>query len=40
MVKGDITLTIPNPHSKDIGVELQKRIFKQGKISRKDWLDA
>jgi predicted RNA binding protein YcfA (HicA-like mRNA interferase family) len=40
MVKADITLTIPNPHSKDVGVELQKRICKQAKISRKDWLAA
>jgi len=28
MIKGNLTLTIPNPHRKDISVELLKRILK------------
>ena len=28
MIKGNLTLTIPNPHGKDISVELLKRILK------------
>ena len=40
MTKGGLVLTIPNPHSKDIGVELLQRILKQGWINRKDWLKS
>ena len=38
MVKGDLTLTIPNPHDKEISVDLLDRILKQASISKKDWL--
>ena len=37
MVKGDLRLTIPNPHKKDIGVDLLKRILKQAEIQRDEW---
>ncbi len=37
MIKGSLTLTIPNPHKSDIGVELLSRILRQAKISRKEW---
>jgi predicted RNA binding protein YcfA (HicA-like mRNA interferase family) len=37
MIKGDITLHIPNPHQGDIGRELLGRILKQANISREDW---
>jgi len=37
MVKGDLTLTIPNPHRKDIGKELLARILRQAGISKEDW---
>ena len=37
MVKGNITVTIPNPHRKEIGVDLLRRILKQAGISRKEW---
>ena len=37
MVKGDVRLTIPNPHRKDIGVDLLKRILRQGEIRRDEW---
>jgi len=37
MVKGDITLRIPNPHQKDIGKELLARILKQAEIEREVW---
>lgn len=37
MLKGDLTLTIPNPHLKDIGIEVLKRILRQAGISRKEW---
>ena len=37
MVKGDITIRIPNPHQTDIGRELLRRILHQAGISRDDW---
>ncbi|OGB90022.1 hypothetical protein A2625_01635 [candidate division WOR-1 bacterium RIFCSPHIGHO2_01_FULL_53_15] len=37
MVKGDLVLTIPNPHHGDISVDLLSRILKQAKISRENW---
>jgi predicted RNA binding protein YcfA (HicA-like mRNA interferase family) len=37
MVKGDLTLTIPNPHEKDIGRELLARILRQAGVSKKEW---
>jgi predicted RNA binding protein YcfA (HicA-like mRNA interferase family) len=37
MVKGDLTLTIPNPHKGDIGRELLARILRQAGISRREW---
>ncbi|MBF0492379.1 MAG: type II toxin-antitoxin system HicA family toxin [Deltaproteobacteria bacterium] len=38
MQKADLTLTVPNPHKSDIGVELLKRILKQAGISNKQWI--
>jgi hypothetical protein len=41
MVKGDVQLTIPNPHGrKDIGVNLLKILLNEAEISREDWLNA
>jgi len=37
MVKGEITLRLPNPHVGDIGLELLSRILRQSKIDRRDW---
>ncbi|MFA4836740.1 MAG: type II toxin-antitoxin system HicA family toxin [Dehalococcoidia bacterium] len=39
MVKGTLRLTIPNPHSKDIGIPLLKEILDRAGISRKKWLE-
>jgi len=38
MVKGNLVLTIPNPHKGDIGISLLIRILKQAQISKNDWL--
>jgi len=40
MVRGDLVLTIPNPHRGDISVELLKRVLKHASIVQKDWLTA
>ncbi|MGH8558153.1 MAG: type II toxin-antitoxin system HicA family toxin [Methylococcales bacterium] len=37
MVKGEITLRIPNPHRGDIGRELLVRILRQAQVSREEW---
>ena len=39
MVKGNLTLTIPNPHQKDIGRELLARILRQAGVSKEVWED-
>jgi predicted RNA binding protein YcfA (HicA-like mRNA interferase family) len=40
MVKGDVVLTLPNPHREMIGSDLLARVLKQGGISRDEWLRA
>jgi predicted RNA binding protein YcfA (HicA-like mRNA interferase family) len=37
MVKGDLRLTLPNPHHSDISKDLLSRILKQAGISREEW---
>ncbi len=37
MIKGDLVLTIPNPHEKEISVDLLKRILRQADIAREGW---
>ena len=38
MIKGDLSLTIPNDHKEDVGEDLLKRILKQAGITARDWL--
>jgi len=38
MIKGDLVLTIPNPHRKETSVDLSTRILKQAGITREEWL--
>jgi predicted RNA binding protein YcfA (HicA-like mRNA interferase family) len=40
MKKGDLTVDLPNPHKKDIGVGLLQKILKQAEISREEWFSA
>jgi predicted RNA binding protein YcfA (HicA-like mRNA interferase family) len=37
MVKGNLRLTLPNPHQGEISKDLLSRILKQAGISRGDW---
>jgi hypothetical protein len=39
MVKGNIRLTIPNPHREKIGVDLLLRILQKAGIAREEWLE-
>lgn len=38
MVKENLVFTIPNPHRKEISVDLLSRILKQANIDREEWL--
>ena len=38
MVKNDVRLTLPNPHKKEIGIDLLRRILKQAGISPDEWI--
>lgn len=40
MARGDVVLTIPNPHRKDIAIGLLSVILRQAGVSRKEWQDA
>jgi hypothetical protein len=38
MVKGNLVLTIPNPHKKEISVDLLVRILRQANIEKEEWI--
>jgi predicted RNA binding protein YcfA (HicA-like mRNA interferase family) len=38
MVKGDLVLTIPNPHKKEIGADLLIRVLRQANIAKEQWV--
>lgn len=38
MLKGNLRLTIPNPHRQKIGTDLLLRILRQAGISREEWI--
>jgi hypothetical protein len=38
VIKGELRLTIPNPHRQDIAPPLLARILRQAGIAREDWL--
>jgi len=37
MIKGNLTLRVPNPHQADIGKELMARILRQAGITKEEW---
>ena len=37
MQRGDVTISIPNPHRGDIGREFLLRILRQAGVSREEW---
>jgi hypothetical protein len=40
MVKGNLVLTIPNPHKGDIGPDLMATVLRQAGITRQQWERA
>ncbi|MBI4339742.1 MAG: type II toxin-antitoxin system HicA family toxin [Chloroflexi bacterium] len=39
MIKGNLVLTIPNPHRGDIGVALLSRILRRSGVTEEEWLE-
>jgi len=39
MMKGSITLTIPNPHDGDISQDLLMRLLRQAGVTRAQWME-
>ena len=37
MVRGNVRVTIPNPHRQEVGVDLLSRILRQAQITREEW---
>jgi predicted RNA binding protein YcfA (HicA-like mRNA interferase family) len=37
VVLGDVVVAIPNPHGRDIGIELLARILRQAGVTRAEW---
>ena len=37
MLRGEVVITIPNPHAGDIGIALLKLVLEQAGVSRKEW---
>ncbi len=37
MIRGDVTIWIPNPYQEDIGRALLARMLRQAHISRNEW---
>ena len=37
MIKGQLRLTLPNPHQNDIGINLLNKILKQAGVSKQEW---
>ena len=40
MLRGNLVLTIPNRHRKDVSVDLLSRILRQANISSEQWLGS
>jgi predicted RNA binding protein YcfA (HicA-like mRNA interferase family) len=38
MVRGDVVVTVPNPHRSAVSVDLLQRILRRAGISRDEWL--
>jgi hypothetical protein len=37
MIRGSVTIRVPNPHQSDIGRELLARILRQAGVERAEW---
>jgi hypothetical protein len=39
MLKGNLRLTIPNPHKQKISIDLLIRILRRAEITREEWVE-
>ena len=39
MIKGNLRLTVPNPHKEKISVDLLSKILRQAQITREEWIE-
>jgi predicted RNA binding protein YcfA (HicA-like mRNA interferase family) len=39
MIRGNLRLTVPNPHREKIGIDLLMRILRQAGISKEEWME-
>jgi len=39
MLRGNLRLTIPNPHKQKVGVDLLIRILRQAGITKEEWME-
>ena len=39
MISGNLVLTIPNPHRREIGAPLLSRILKRAGVTKEEWLE-
>jgi hypothetical protein len=39
MIRGNLVITVPNPHDGEISPDLLSRLLRQAEISRAQWLD-
>ena len=37
MIRGDVTVRVPNPHDGDIGLGLLARVLRQAGVERTEW---
>ena len=40
MIKDDLVLTVPNPHEREVSIDLLVRILRQGNIKKDDWKNV
>ena len=40
MVRGDVTVRVPNPHQSDIGKDLLGRILRQAGVRKDEWEEV
>lgn len=40
MMRGDVVITIPNPHGKDISIGLLSRVLRQAGVARSEWEET
>ncbi len=40
MVKGNLVLTLPNPHRKEVSIDLLIRILRQANIDKERWVEV